>query len=125
MFSYLPFVISSQTPLEQVFGNLLSNAVKHHDRKEGKIEIEAREHPEFIEFIIRDDGPGIPTQYHERVFGMFQTLQSRDKVSGSGLGLAIIKKLVEWQNGRVWIVSEDGRRGTEIHFLWPKNAARY
>lgn len=117
----LPTLISPRTPLEQIVGNLLSNAVKHHDKDHGAIEIEAREKDNFIEFIVRDDGPGIAPEFHEKVFQMFQTLKSRDKVSGSGLGMAIIKKLVEWQGGRVWIESpqKDGR-GTAVHFLWPR-----
>jgi signal transduction histidine kinase len=53
---------------------------------------------------------------------MFQTLRPRDDVDGSGLGMSIIKKLVEWQGGRVWIVSAAGERGTAIHFLWPKES---
>lgn len=117
-------ILSPRTPLEQTLGNLLSNAVKHHDQAQGQIEIEAREKGNFIEFIIRDDGPGIPAEHHERVFQMFQTLQSRDKTPGSGLGMAIIKKLVEWHGGQVWIeTKESGARGTTIHFLWPRNTS--
>jgi two-component system, LuxR family, sensor kinase FixL len=117
----LPVIVSSRTPLEQIFGNLLSNAVKHHDRKEGLIVLSAREANGFVEFIVRDDGPGIAPEFHDRVFQMFQTLQSRDKVGGSGLGLAIIKKLVEWQGGRVWIESDGKNRGAAIHFTWPRH----
>jgi two-component system sensor kinase FixL len=116
-----PVLFSPRTALEQIFGNLISNAVKHHDRGKGTIEIESFENGNFQEFVVRDDGPGILPEFHERVFQMFQTLQSRDKVSGSGLGLAIVKKLVEWQGGRVWIESKEGSRGTAIHFLWARN----
>ena len=118
----MPVIFSPQTPLEQVFGNLLTNAVKHHDRGQGLIKIEARKTENFFEFSVQDDGPGIPPEFHERAFQMFQTLQSRDIVPGSGLGMAIIKKLVEWQGGRVWIVSEAGKRGTAVHFLWPEGS---
>jgi PAS domain S-box-containing protein len=118
---HLPVLLSSRTPLEQIFGNLLSNAVKHHDLDKGKIEIECLDKGSFCEFIVRDDGSGIQPKYHERAFQMFQTLQSRDKVKGSGLGLSIIKKLVEWQGGQAWIESDGKTRGTAIHFTWPKN----
>lgn len=115
----LPKIISPATPLTQIFGNILSNAVKHHDKGGGVIEVRCQPVGRFYEFSVQDDGPGIPPQYHERVFQMFQTLQSRDIVEGSGMGMAIIKKLVEWQGGRVWIESGEGKRGTAIHFLWP------
>lgn len=116
----MPVLFSPKTPLEQVFGNLISNASKHHDRASGTITVSARDKGDSYEFIVSDDGPGIPPEFHERVFEMFQTLQPRDKVDGSGMGMAIIKKLVEWRGGRVWIESVQGVRGTAIHFLWPK-----
>lgn len=116
----MPTLISFQTPLQQVFMNLISNAVKHHDRTEGVITINAVEHISYYEFIVCDDGPGILPEFHERIFKMFQTLRPRDEKEGSGLGLAIVKKLVEGQGGRVWVAS-DGIRGTQFHFMWPKN----
>ncbi|TAL31949.1 MAG: PAS domain-containing sensor histidine kinase [Alphaproteobacteria bacterium] len=119
----LPKIVSPPTPLTQIFGNIFSNAVKHHDKGRGVIEVRCEPIGRFYEFSVLDDGPGIPPQYHERAFQMFQTLQSRDKVEGSGMGMAIIKKLVEWQGGRVWIESGDGKRGTAIHFLWPAHAS--
>lgn len=117
----MPALTAPYTPLNQIFLNLISNAYKHHDRKNGKIDIQVRDKGLFYEFIVADDGPGVPEEFQERVFKMFQTLQSRDKKEGSGLGMSIVKKLVEWQGGKVWITSKDGQRGTEIHFLWPKN----
>ncbi len=117
----MPVIFSPPTPLEQVFASLLSNAVRHHDRGGGVIEIGVREAGDFFEFSVCDDGPGIPPEFHERAFQMFQTLQSRDIVPGSGLGLAIVRKLVEWQGARVWIVSDAGQRGTAVHFLWRRN----
>jgi two-component system sensor kinase FixL len=118
----MPVVFSARTPLEQIFGNLFSNAVKHHDCGRGVIEVEARHEGTMAHFTVRDDGPGIPPEFHERAFQMFQTLQPRDKVSGSGLGLSIIKKLSEWQGGSAWIESDGKSRGTAIHFTWPRHA---
>ncbi len=116
----LPVVFSVHTPLRQIFLNLITNAYKHHDKEKGCIEILYEDRGLYGEFTVKDDGPGIPEKFHERVFEMFQTLKSRDKTEGTGLGLAIIKKLVGWQEGKVWIVSKDGKRGTEMRFLWPK-----
>ena len=123
--SELQIIFSPKTPLEQVLGNLLANAVKHHDGKSGEIFLALEDEAAFYKFTISDDGPGIPAEFHERVFQMFQTLQSRDKVDGSGLGMSIVKKLVEWQGGKVWIKLKEGR-GTDICVLWPKiNISRH
>ena len=119
--SELQIIHSPKTALEQVLANLLSNAVKHHDKKQGEIELTLEDEAAYYKFTVSDDGPGIPEEFHERVFQMFQTLQSRDKIDGSGLGMSIIKKLVEWQGGKVWIKVKEGR-GTSICVLWPKTS---
>lgn len=91
---------TSVVPLHQVLRNLISNAVKHHDNpSEGSVEVGMREVGELYEFTVTDNGPGIGTDFHEKIFGMFQTLRPRDEVEGSGMGLAIVKKLVEWKGG--------------------------
>jgi signal transduction histidine kinase len=77
---------------------------------------------EFVEFSVRDDGPGIDPQHHQRIFEIFQTLQPRDQVEGSGIGLAIVKKSVESRGGSVWVESTRGA-GTTFHFTWPKTIA--
>ncbi|MCA8961584.1 MAG: sensor histidine kinase, partial [Planctomycetes bacterium] len=114
----LPEVVASRSALRQVFQNLIQNAVHHHDRERGHIEIEGHDLGERVEFVVRDDGPGIPSRFHQRVFELFQKLETRDDREGSGLGLAIVKKTVERRGGQVEIHSEG--RGTEIRFTWPK-----
>ena len=43
-------------------------------------------------FAVKDDGPGIPAQFHDQIFKMFHTLRPRDQVEGSGMGLAMVRK---------------------------------
>jgi signal transduction histidine kinase len=117
----LPHLRTPKAPLRQVFLNLIANAVKHHDRPAGTITVSARDAGELVEFAVADDGPGIPTEFQERVFGMFQTLKPRDEVEGSGMGLAVIRKVVELQRGRVTLESEG--RGATFRFTWPKQPA--
>ncbi|WP_170317536.1 sensor histidine kinase [Paroceanicella profunda] len=105
-------------PLAQVFINLLSNAVKHHGAPGGLISVNVRVLPEGYEFTVRDDGPGIPKQFHDRVFEMFQTLQPRDQHEASGMGLALVKKIVTARRGQVRILTGEGE-GTCIAFTWP------
>lgn len=114
----LPVIQTLGTPFEQILRNLFSNAIKHHDRDEGIIRLEAQQiNPNFYEFSVTDDGPGIPAKFQDRVFGMFQTLRSRDEQEGSGMGLALIKKLVETYGGSIRVFSEG--RGCRFTFSWP------
>ena len=114
----MPVVYTQRAPLETILRNLIDNAVKHHDKPTGHIRIAAREQDKFVEFSVADDGPGIPPQYHERIFEMFQTLQPRDQVEGSGIGLAIVKKILENQGGKIVVESEEGK-GAQFTIFWP------
>ncbi|MBC7541581.1 MAG: ATP-binding protein [Candidatus Sericytochromatia bacterium] len=112
----------TETPrvsLEQVLRNLVSNAIKHHGGPEGRITISVEGAGNWLYFTVSDDGPGIPPEFHERVFRMFQTLRPRDEGSGSGIGLAIVKKLVESYGGTIHIQLTVGS-GTTFRFSWPQ-----
>jgi signal transduction histidine kinase len=114
----MPILKTFRAPLQKVLLNLVSNAVKHHDREEGRIGVSARPLEDFWEFVVQDDGPGIPPQSQEKVFKMFQTLKSRDDVEGSGIGLAVVKRTVESLGGTICLQSGDGR-GSAFKFTWP------
>jgi len=116
----MPTLFSPKPPLEQVLRNLIGNAIKHHDGPGGRVEITARDVGDAVEFRVQDDGPGIPLEFHERIFQMFQTLKSRDEVEGSGLGLAIVKKIVEGLGGSIHVESLSEPRRTVFAFTWPK-----
>ncbi len=116
----MPVVFAERTPLQQVFHNLIGNAIKHGG-PDVEIEIEAKDAGEFWEFSVTDNGPGIPEEYHERIWGIFQTLEARDRVEGTGIGLSMVKKLVEAQGGRVAVESSAGA-GARFSFWWRKNA---
>ena len=114
----LPIVISERLPLQQVFMNLLSNALKYGGAAPA-IAVAARDAGRFYEFSVADDGPGIPAEFTDRIWGIFQTLEARDKVEAAGIGLALVKKLVEAQGGRAWVESNVGE-GATFRFLWRK-----
>lgn len=115
----MPVLQTSKVPLELVFRNLINNAIKHHDKPEGCIRISAHTTTDGYEFVVSDDGPGIAADNQKRVFGMFQTLKSRDEVEGSGIGLSMVKKAVESVGGKVTLES-DGTHGCTFRFTWPK-----
>jgi signal transduction histidine kinase len=118
----LPLLKTESTPLETVFRNLIGNAIKHHHAPaEGWVEISAQDQGDFVEFRVRDNGPGISPEFHARVFEMFQTLRPRDQVEGSGIGLALVKKHVESRGGTIQLESNVGE-GAIFRFTWPKGA---
>jgi PAS domain S-box-containing protein len=117
----LPAFKTHATPLEQVFRNLIGNAVKHHPGPQGRVVVSCQEEGDRYVFAVEDDGEGIPAQYADRVFEMFQTLKPRDQVEGSGMGLAIVNRIVQWQGGRVWFEPARSGRGTVFKFQWLKN----
>ncbi|MEK6249963.1 MAG: hybrid sensor histidine kinase/response regulator [Planctomycetales bacterium] len=118
----LPCFTTTQMPLQQVLRNLIDNAIKHHDQpEEGCVTISARDRDEYYEFIVADNGPGIPPQDHQRIFEIFQTNSARGQAVGSGFGLAIVKKIIDWNRGDI-TVDSNGSRGTTFAFTWNKAA---
>jgi PAS domain S-box-containing protein len=119
----MPVLYTEQVALEVVLRNLLNNTFKHHHSPQaGHVWVSAREEGEWIEFCVTDDGPGIDPQFHQRIFGIFQTLRPRDEVEGSGIGLALVKRLVEMRGGVIQIESALGE-GATFRFTWPKHTA--
>lgn len=107
-------------PLQQVFYNLIGNAIKHHDKEKRLIEVDVKEEGDHYLFSVKDDGPGIPARYHDKIFEMFQTLESRDTREGSGMGLAFVKKILTIHGGDITVES-GGERGAVFRFTWPKS----
>ena len=116
----LPTIVYPAVNLEQIFSNLVSNAVKYHDKSVGNIHITYSASEDFHEFRVSDDGPGIGKEYHEKIFQIFQTLQSRDSLESTGIGLTIVKKIIEERGGTISVQSELGS-GTTFCFSIPKN----
>ena len=116
--SNMPTLVTPEILLRQVFSNLISNAIKHHKGAQGNIEIRVSTSDNYYQFLVKDDGPGIPAEYQDKIFGMYQTLNSAQDTESIGIGLAIVKKAVARVNGKVWVQSEKGH-GSEFYFTWP------
>jgi light-regulated signal transduction histidine kinase (bacteriophytochrome) len=119
----MPTVHSERVPLQQVFLNLMSNSLKHALRPDASVRVRASEAGDFWEFSVADNGPGIPPEYHERIWGIFQTLRARDEVEGTGIGLSVVKKIVEARGGQVRVESAPGQ-GAIFFFTWPKSISK-
>jgi len=119
----LPTLSTTRVPLQQVFMNLVGNALKYNPNAQRRVQVGAEPVRDGWEFFVRDDGPGIAKRYHEQIWGLFQTLHSRDRIESTGMGLAIVRKIVEAHGGRAWIDSEEGK-GATFRFTWPKDPPR-
>ena len=105
--------------MKQVLLNLLSNAFKYAPAG-SVIAMGARQERRGIQdgilFWVRDDGPGIPREEHERIFAPFE--RTNRKGAGVGLGLSLVKSLIQLHEGDVKLISNDGN-GTEVQCWVP------
>jgi signal transduction histidine kinase len=104
----------------QVVANLVRNAVEHTGR-DGLIRLTVTRRGGSLEWAVEDDGPGIPSEYRERVFDRFhRTEDDRSReTGGTGLGLAIARAIVESHGGEIWVgVSPEG--GARVAFVLPR-----
>jgi len=115
----MPTLRTDRLQLGQVFANLIGNSVKHRRGNEGHIWVSARDQGSHYQFTVADDGPGIRPEYHDKVFMMFQTLETRDFGSNTGIGLALVRKIVQEHGGLIGLESEEGK-GTTFRFTWQK-----
>jgi light-regulated signal transduction histidine kinase (bacteriophytochrome) len=115
----LPTVRGDETLLSQIFTNLLDNALTYH--RAGvppEIVVNYEEDADHIIVSVADQGIGIPPQFGDKVFNIFQRLHSQDEYPGTGIGLSIVKKAAEMLSGRVWMESAEGE-GTTFYVQLP------
>lgn len=111
-------ILVPHVPFQRVLSNLVDNAIKHHDRNTGNVKVSAKIEASNYIISVSDDGPGIPHEYHQKIFEMFQTLKPRDKKEGSGMGLALVRKTLSAYGGNISVESRG--RGSVFCFMWPK-----
>ena len=114
----MPSINADKTQLQQLFQNLLSNAIAHMDKPKGQIEIGYNDLGDLHEFSVKDNGIGIPKAYKEKIFEIFETLESEK--GSSGIGLSIVKKIVQLHGGTIWVKSEYGA-GATFYFTIKKD----
>ncbi|OGP76091.1 MAG: hypothetical protein A2Z13_06285 [Deltaproteobacteria bacterium RBG_16_64_85] len=97
----------------QILDNLLYNAIKFTPPN-GEVRIGARaEDNKSVTFWIQDTGVGIHKSQLEKIFTEKQIVASKDASARIGLGLSICRKLIEIQNGKIWLESAPGK-GTKV-----------
>jgi signal transduction histidine kinase len=114
----LPTVPGEAGLLSQVFQNVVANAVKFRSDAAPVVQLDARRDGDDWEFRCSDNGIGIPAEYAERVFLIFQRLHPKEVYSGTGIGLSMCRKIVEYHGGRIW-VDRTEPTGTTIRWTLP------
>lgn len=115
----LPELEFNESQILQVFQNLIGNAIKHNDKEKIYIEIDYKEEAEMHKFSIKDNGPGIEEKYNEKIFKLFQKLNLNAEVDSIGIGLAMVKKIINKNDGVIWLESIMGKQ-TTFYFTLPK-----
>ncbi len=121
---YLPVIIADRIRIEQVFQNLVSNSIKYCDKQNAQVEILFEDLDEVYQFAVKDNGVGIDKKYHEKIFGIFQTLEQKEDNDNTGIGLSIVKKIIELYGGSVWIESSIDEY-TIFYFTLSKSKVAY
>jgi signal transduction histidine kinase len=112
----LPRIVGDPTLMTMLWQNLVGNAVKfRHPDRPPHIRITCErdpKNPDAWRLCVTDNGIGIPAEFEDKVFVIFQRLHSRDAYGGTGIGLALCKKIVEYHGGHIWIDTSytDGTR---------------
>lgn len=127
---HLPAITADELQVRQLLQHLIENAIKFRSNEPLEVHISAERIGESSTesgqnsikdgwlFSVNDNGIGMEPRYKERIFAIFQRLNSGEEYSGTGIGLAICRRVVEHHGGRIWVESEAGK-GSTFYFTMP------
>lgn len=108
----------------RVLENLVGNAIKYHDGVHPLlIEVNTHKSGDTSQISVKDNGPGIDPEFHQRIFDVFQTLRTGGAPESTGIGLSIVKKAIERHGGKIDVKSTVGN-GSIFNFQWPIQMAQ-
>jgi PAS domain S-box-containing protein len=112
----LPNIYINATRARQLFANLIQNSVKYAGRPDVHVEVKSVASGNgLVTLSVSDNGPGIPENKRDQVFGVFERLDPTRP--GTGIGLAVCRRIVETNGGVIWIADSDA--GTSVHLSLP------
>ncbi len=99
-------MVGDPIKLKQVFLNLINNGLKFtkEDVSPSLVLSAVEKEAEYV-FHVKDNGIGIEAEYKEKIFSMFQRLNTAEKYEGTGIGLAICQKVIALHKGEIWVDS--------------------
>ncbi len=101
----LPAVYGDAEHIGRVLTNLVDNALKFVGEG-GRVRVAAARDGRFVQFSVADNGPGIPAEYHGRIFDRYVQVPGRaGRRRGTGLGLTYCKLVIEMHGGEIWVES--------------------
>ncbi|WP_321504455.1 hybrid sensor histidine kinase/response regulator [uncultured Methanoregula sp.] len=120
----LPEVNVDRTRIREVMVNLIDNSIKFlGDQKYPIIRIGMDPGGKRPVFFVQDNGIGIEPRYLDRIFNLFEKLDSESP--GTGVGLSIVKRIIEAHGGKIWAESEGPQKGATIRFTLPLPADKW
>ncbi|MGM0506226.1 MAG: ATP-binding protein [Bacteroidota bacterium] len=112
-YNALPVVRTSRSPMLQVVQNLVGNALKYsREEVQPTVRVEFDSNDTTWTLRVIDNGIGIESEYHDKIFVLFQRLHQREEYSGTGIGLAIVKKITDRLNGTITVESNPNEGST-------------
>jgi NtrC-family two-component system sensor histidine kinase KinB len=116
--AHLPLARADLEKTTWVLINLLANAIRYSPRG-AVLSVQATHHERQLRVSVQDSGPGIPPEYHERIFQRFAEVPNpTGHKGGSGLGLSISREFITAQGGQLWVESSPGS-GSRFLFTLP------
>jgi PAS domain S-box-containing protein len=110
-----PTIRGERFLLRQLLSELINNGFKYNRSKIKEVEITCHETADKrLEIVIRDNGIGIDSQYHEHIFHIFKRLHTEKEYEGTGIGLAIVRRAVKRLGGELRIESAVGQGTTFV-----------
>jgi signal transduction histidine kinase len=103
----LPDCRADKNQVNQVFSNLIDNAIKYlAPARKGRIEVSGCIQNNEAVYTVEDNGIGIEPRQHKKIFELFFRLPSQNQVDGEGIGLTMIQRILDRNNGRIWVESK-------------------
>lgn len=105
----LPILQTDPFLLTQILTNLIENAIIYHQPNlKPHIVLTCQLEVDQVVVGIADNGLGIPPEYHDKIFNIFQRLHHQDDYDGNGIGLCLVKKALDLLSGHISIESIEG-----------------
>lgn len=111
----MPTIACDTRQLSMMFHNLITNALKFNDKPFPIVQINCEETPKHWVFSVKDNGIGIDSENHGKIFEVFKRLHRKEEYEGTGIGLSMCKKIAVHHDGDIWLDSQKGV-GTTFYF---------